>query len=49
MTKTKTKSRLWATVRALFMVKPFQSFKGLYDYYDGYVSDQNRINSQKRN
>ena len=29
---TKTKSRLWATLRALFMVKPFQNFKGLYDY-----------------
>ena len=29
---TKTKSRLWATLRALFMVKPFQNFKELYDY-----------------
>jgi len=28
----KTKSRLWATLRALFMVKPFQNFKELYDY-----------------
>ena len=29
---TKTKSRLWVTLRALFMVKPFQNFKELYDY-----------------
>ena len=29
---TKTKSRLWATLRAVFMVKPFQNFKELYDY-----------------
>ena len=29
---TKTKSRLWATLRALFMVKPFRNFKELYDY-----------------
>ena len=29
---TKTKSRLWATLRALFIVKPFQNFKELYDY-----------------
>ena len=29
---TKTKSRLWATLRALFMVKPVQNFKELYDY-----------------
>ena len=30
----KTKSRLWATLRALFMVKPFQNFKELYDYME---------------
>ena len=29
---TKTKSRLWVTLRAVFMVKPFQNFKELYDY-----------------
>ena len=29
---TKTKSRLWATLRAVFMAKPFQNFKELYDY-----------------
>jgi hypothetical protein len=29
---TKTKSRLWATLRAVFMVKSFQNFKELYDY-----------------
>ncbi len=29
---TKTKPRLWVTLRAVFMVKPFQNFKELYDY-----------------
>ena len=29
---TKTKSRLWVTLRAVFMVKPSQNFKELYDY-----------------
>lgn len=29
---TKTKSRLWATLRVLFMVKLFQNFKEIYDY-----------------
>ena len=28
----KTKSRLWATLRALLIVKPFQNFKEIYDY-----------------
>ena len=29
---TKTKSGLWVTLRAVFMVKSFQNFKEFYDY-----------------